>query len=134
MRLAVKCAPHFPFRGPERLIIGRLGCRGGGADPHGNDIDALAALVESHFAIDQREKRPIPARSDIAARDKLGAALADEDAACAHEFATESLHAEALADTVASISNASLTFLMSHKLILFLLAKQLGNPCGHHPA
>jgi hypothetical protein len=46
--------------------------------------------------------------------------LADDDAAGADEFAAVGFDAQALAYTVASIANASLTFLMCHILISML--------------
>ena len=83
-------------------------------------IDAMTALVENHLAVGQREECPIAAGADIFAGDELGAALADENAAGADNMPAKFLHAESFADAVATITDAALTFLMCHKLILTL--------------
>ena len=47
---------------------------------------AAAVLVELHLAVHEGEQRPIAAGADVLARDKFGAALADEDAAGGDEL------------------------------------------------
>ena len=80
-----------------------------------NDVHPAAALVERHFAVDEREQSPIAARADVVARYELGAALADDDAARADDLSAEGFHAQAFADAVAAVADASLTFLMCDK-------------------
>ena len=70
----------------------------------GIDIDAAAVLVEAHFAFGQREERPIATNSHVAAGEKSGPALADDDAAGGDEFATVRFYAEPFADAVASVA------------------------------
>ena len=53
---------------------------------------------------------------DVLACDKLGTALADEDAAGGDKLTAKFFDAEALADAIASVAYAALTFLMCHNL------------------
>src|SRR5262245_12334702 len=92
----------------ERKLILRRALR--------HDVHALAAFVEHHFAIHEREQRPIPAGADIMTGHKLGAALADQDAAGGDELSAKSFHAEPFADAVAAVADVALTFLMCHKI------------------
>jgi hypothetical protein len=81
----------------------------------GLDIHPVAIPIKTDFAIGQRKQRPIPARADILAGDKFGSPLANQDAARCDELAAIPLYAQPLADAVAPIADAALTFLMCHK-------------------
>ncbi len=58
------------------------------------------------------QSRPVPT---FLPGDKFAAALADEDAAGGYGLAAKFFYAEALADAVASVFDAALTFFMCHK-------------------
>ena len=88
----------------ERLVRGGLG----------NDVDPPTTLVELHAAIDQCPNRVITAQTDILAGVELRATLADDDVAGDDRLAAEFFDAEPLADAIAAVLDASLTFLMSH--------------------
>src|SRR5262249_19511862 len=79
-----------------------------------HNIHAAAVLIKIHFAIDQREQGPTPACSHVLPANKLGAALANQNAAGSDKFPAKSLHAQPFADAITPISDASLTFLMCH--------------------
>jgi hypothetical protein len=83
------------------------------------DIHATTLFVKSDRAINQRVKRPVFTDPNIIASVPLGSTLADDDRACADELIPKSFDTQSFTDAVTSVTNASLTFLMSHKLILF---------------
>ncbi len=78
------------------------------------DVHPATRAIEANAAVNQRENRVIAAEADVFARQKLGAALADDDVAGDDQFAAKFLHAEPLADAVAAVLNAALSFFMSH--------------------
>src|SRR5271154_6152985 len=80
----------------------------------GQDVHLAVRLVELHGAVDEREERVIAADADVRAGTEPGAALADQDVAGDDRFAAKFFHAEALADAVAPVAYAALTFLMRH--------------------
>ena len=82
----------------------------------GHDVDALAVLVEMNLAIHEGEQSPIAAGADVLTRRKLGAALADNDAAGGDEFAAITFDAEPFAGAVAPVTDAALTFFVCHNL------------------
>ena len=82
-----------------------------------NDVHTPTPLIERHFAVNEREQSPIAARADVVARHELGPALADDDAARADDLPPEGFHAQAFANAVAAVADASLTFLMCHRAI-----------------
>jgi hypothetical protein len=96
-----------------RLVV--FGRRGG------EHIDALAALVELHFAVHEREQSPIATGADIVAGGKFGAALAHEDAARGDELAAVTFHAQPFAGAIAPVADAALTFFMCHILLPYAL-------------
>src|SRR6266542_2403380 len=91
-----------------------------------NNIDAAAALVESHFPVHQGEQGPIAAGADIFPGNEFRPTLADEDAAGGDELSAISFHAKSFADAVASVADAALTFLMCHSLSFNLRDLHLG--------
>src|ERR1017187_8770025 len=97
--------PRLEIRLPRSILRRRLRLH----------VHAPAVLVEDDFAVHEREKRPVAPRADIFARDKLRAALPDNDAAGGDRFAAKRFHAEPFADAVAAVADAALTFLMCHK-------------------
>ena len=101
-------------RPKPRLEIGwrKLVFRSGGR--FRDDIHAAAVLVELHLAVGEREQRPVAAGADVLARDKFAAALADDDAARRDNRAAKFFYAETLADAIATVSYATLTFFMCH--------------------
>ena len=72
--------------------------RGGGR--LGDDVHAAALEIEQNLAVGEREQRPVAAHTHVLARDKLAAALADDDAASGHNRAAKFFHAETFAVTV----------------------------------
>ena len=110
------------LRGDAPALIVRRGISDSHPDshPHRDNVDPFAAFVEGDLAVHQGEQRPVSAGADIAAGHEFGAALADNDAAGADKFAAVGFYTEPFADTVASVANASLTFLMSHNVFLCL--------------
>src|SRR5947207_11067506 len=78
------------------------------------DVYASAASIEANIAVDQCENGVIPAEANIFAGQKFRAALANDDVASKHHFTAESFYAEPLANTVAAILNAALSFFVSH--------------------
>ena len=68
------------------------------------DVDAAAVLVEADVAVFEGEEAPIAAGADVGASHPAGAALADDDAAGADQFAAKSFHAKSFADAVASVA------------------------------
>ena len=96
-----------------KLCFRNLILRGGG---FGHDVHAVTVFVKQHFAVREREERPVATDADILAGDELAAALADDDAAGGDERAAKFLHAEPFADAVATVADAALTFFMCHKI------------------
>jgi hypothetical protein len=80
------------------------------------DIDPTPSAIEANIAIDQRENGVIAAEADVLAWQKLGSALAHNDIAGDDQFATVFFYAETLANAVAAVLNAALSFFMSHDL------------------
>src|ERR1700678_4477145 len=87
-----------------------------GAGGRGIDVYTAAAAVEFHVAIDEGENGVVAAEADVAAGEEFGAALADDDIAGNDGLAAEFLYAEPLADAIAAVLDAALTFFMSHML------------------
>jgi len=81
------------------------------------DIDPPAGTIEAHASVDQGEDGVVAAEADILARDKLGAALPNNDIARDDGFAAKFLNAEPFADAVAPVFDAALSFFMGHKII-----------------
>src|SRR6478672_6950160 len=100
----------------HEMLSGNLiaGCRRGGGGFCG-DIDAAAFFIEFDFAVDEREERPVAAGANVLPGFKLSAALADQDAAGCDKFSAKAFYTEALADAIAPVADAALTFLMCHK-------------------
>jgi hypothetical protein len=74
----------------------------------------MAPLVEHDLAVNQREQCPIATRSNVLSGHKLGAALPNEDTARRDVLAAEPFHAQALANAIPPVPDASLTFLVCH--------------------
>lgn len=70
----------------------------------GHDVYAPPVFIEFHPPVNQRVERPIAADADIYPGIELGAALADDDAACCDELAAESFDTQPLAVAVAPVS------------------------------
>ena len=81
-------------------------------------MNAAAAAIELHKAVDQCEEGEVGALADALAGVVLGAALADQYAAGRDHLTAKFLDAQALAHAVAAIANTALTFLVCHKSIL----------------
>jgi len=81
------------------------------------DADFLAHPVfsfESDQAVRKREKRIVPAHSDIVSGMKMRAQLANYDVAGAHELTAEFLYSPALSSAVPAISGTPARFFMCH--------------------
>jgi hypothetical protein len=82
------------------------------------DIHPSARAIETHVPIHQRKNRVVAPESHVFSRYKFGATLAHYDVASDDHFAAEFFDAQPLADAVASILNATLSFFVSHFLKL----------------
>ena len=92
----------------QRLILGR-------AIRH--DVDAMAAFIKGNLAVGECEQRPITAGAHILSGHEFRTALADQNAARRHELAAKSFYAQPLADAIAPVTDAALSFFMCHILI-----------------
>ncbi len=81
-------------------------------------IHAAPRAVELHLAINQRENRVVASETDVFPRQKLRAALADDDVAGHDCFAAKFFHAETFADAIPAVLNAALSLFMSHEIKL----------------
>jgi len=70
---------------------------------HRNSLLVLGSF-ELHFAIDQREDGEVVAKADVFAFVKLGAALANDDAAGLDDLAAVDFHATILRLGVSTVS------------------------------
>ena len=68
--------------------------------------------VEFDDAVRAGEEGVVATDPDVGAGTETGAALANDDVACDDRLAAEFFHAEALADAVAPVAYAALTFFM----------------------
>src|SRR3954465_10099908 len=96
------------------LVVGRTPVAA--VDRH--HIDAVTGLIKNDFAIHQRKQSPIATSTNVAACHKLRPALANQNAAGRDKFSAKAFYAQPFADTISSVSDASLTFLVSHNLKL----------------
>src|SRR6266513_117457 len=80
---------------------------------------STAAPIEANVAVDQRENGVIAAEANVLTRQKFRAALANNDVASHDQLAAESFYTEPLANAVAAVLNAALSFFMSHDLRFF---------------
>ena len=78
------------------------------------DIHPSTRAIKAHISINQRKNRIIATETDILSRQKFSAALADNDVPGNDQLASKSLHPKSLADAVAAILDAALSFFMSH--------------------
>jgi hypothetical protein len=81
-------------------------------------LDAAAAAVEFHVAVNQSEKRVIVSPAHAFAWMKNGAQLPNNDVAGLYMFSAESFNAAALAVRVATVSAGALAFFMCHDISL----------------
>ena len=86
-----------------------------GANGFRSDIHSAPGFIKLHFAVNEGEESPIPARADILPGLKLGPALPDQNAARSYKFAAKPLYTQPLADAIASVADTALTFLVCHK-------------------
>jgi len=129
---AAQASPLNQIGGRERnrngLIIGAVGVGASTAlGRRWHNVHPAAILIEGDLAVHEGEQRPIAPGADVAAGEKLGAPLAHDDAAGRHELAAIPFHTETFADAVASVTNAALTFLMSHKSTNLYQSTRPGN-------
>jgi len=80
------------------------------------DIDSSSTPIEANVAVDQRENGVIAAEANVLTRQKFRAALANNDVASHDQLAAESFYTEPLANAVAAVLNAALSFFVSHDL------------------
>ncbi len=78
------------------------------------DIHAATATIETNVAVNERENRVIAAETDVFARLKFRAALANNNVAGQNHLTAKSFYAESLADAIATVLNAALSFFMCH--------------------
>ena len=97
----------------EKIILGSQLFEGGAS---GLNIHPMPVPIEADLSIGEGEKRPIPTGADILAGNELGAALPDQDTARGDKLPAIPFDPQSLAYTVASVSDASLTFLVCHKI------------------
>jgi len=72
------------------------------------------AAIKPYVAVQQRKNCVVAAQPDIFSGQKLCPALAHNDIAGHNHFAAEFFYTEPLADAVAAILNAALSFFVSH--------------------
>src|SRR5204862_898006 len=80
------------------------------------DVDPPSAAIEADVAVDQCENSVITTEADVLSRQKFRAALADDDVAGHDQLAAESFYTETLANAVAAVLDAALSFFMSPDL------------------
>ena len=80
----------------------------------GIDIHPSSATIKAHRSLDQRENRVIAPEADVFPGQKFCPALAHNDIAGHDHLAAEFFHTEPLADAVAPVFNAALSFFVSH--------------------
>ena len=80
------------------------------------DIYTTTVPIEAYNTVYQGEDCVIPTKPNILSRQKLCAALANNDISGNDLLTAKLLDAESFADAVASVLNAALTFLMCHTL------------------
>jgi hypothetical protein len=81
-----------------------------------DDLNAAAAAVEMHVAVDQGVQREIASLTHPLTGVESSAHLADENVPGSHGFSAESLHAATLGVRVTSVSAGTLSLLMCHKI------------------
>jgi hypothetical protein len=77
-------------------------------------VNAPARAIESDVSVYQCEDGVIATEADISARYIFSTALANDDVAGHYGFTSKSFHAQPLADAIAAVLNAALSFFMSH--------------------
>ena len=80
----------------------------------GIDIHPSSRPVEAHVSIDQGKNRVVATEADILARQKFRSALPDNDVAGDNQLAPKFFDAQPLADAIAPILYATLSFFVSH--------------------
>ena len=89
----------------------------GNRDLKGINIHLSTILSKAHMAIDQCKYGVIAPEADSTARMPFGATLAQDDVPCRDTLTTKLLNAATFAVTVASVLDATLSFLMSHGIL-----------------
>ncbi len=77
----------------------------------------LAHSLEFHYAVDHGEEGIVTSDADIVSRMHLRSALAHQNAPGGDCLPAETLDAQTLSITIASITRTSTTFFMSHAVI-----------------
>ena len=77
-------------------------------------VHPATASIEPHLPVNQGENSVVAPQPDVLAGKKLCPALADENIAGKHLLRAEFLYSEALADAVATIFDAALSFFVCH--------------------
>jgi hypothetical protein len=83
------------------------------------DIDAPTAAIEAHVTVHERENGVIASEADVFPRDKFSPALTDDDITRDNHLTAEFFDPEPLANAVAAVFDASLSFFMCHGLKIF---------------
>src|SRR5437867_8718646 len=78
------------------------------------DIYPPTRPIEAHVAIDQRKNCVIASKSHVFPGQKFRSALAHNNISSYNHLVSKSFHAEPLADAVATVFDAALSFFMSH--------------------
>jgi hypothetical protein len=78
---------------------------------------------ELNVAIGRGKQGVILAHADVVAGVELGAALANDDGACAHQFATEGLDTQHLWLGITAVSRRAAAFFLCHVALLLNLAQ-----------
>lgn len=90
---------------------------GGNGFQHWIDVYTTTIAVETNHTIGERKNRVITSQPDVFAGMKLGATLAQDDVARHDGFTAKFFDAETLADAVAAVLNAALSFFMCHDVL-----------------
>src|SRR5437588_6306849 len=83
------------------------------------DVNGPSAAIEADIAVDECEDRVIATKPNIFAGKKFRAALTNNNVSGDHVLAAKSFYAEPLADAVAAVLNAALSFFVCHDLGFF---------------
>jgi hypothetical protein len=81
-------------------------------------MNAAAAAVELHLAVDEGKERVVASLADPLAGVEYCAHLADEDVSGANLFAAKPLHPATLGIAVASVPAGTLSLFMCHEITL----------------
>src|SRR5205807_5339954 len=115
----------------QRFIPGQNASRAGPRDPrrvtlklpsgvtllrrHRIDIYSPSRPIEAHVPVDQRKNSVVATKPDVFPWQKFCPPLPDNNVARHDQLASEFFHAQSLADAIAPVLYAALSFFVSHE-------------------